>query len=245
MPDPTIEQLVGKIRATLARMDDTPSGFCSPRVYRAETRTLSRLETNLRRAGKRICRYEGSPVPFVKTQTYRPAAASPEQLCAIDHAEACRRLDLTPAGAKARELLFSHLDDSQRESAIVNRYFDFRVANPYYIQADLADGKPVSFSTANFRILRGFPNGNIFMARAGDARFTFQVCLHPVTPYPTDDIVLGQMILILAKPDWFVRHANITKIGTHEPVEFVRMFARIPDPPELIVPQSIKELASA
>lgn len=234
MPRPTT-LTVGrlKVRYRKEALGRTRAGVVYPRVFEGQSRMFGDYETFLK-TGRVVGRRNG--LTTVRSLPFRPTSQRPDQLSAEEHARACRALDRTPAGEKARELLFRFLDEDQRRTAQANGYFELTVYNPYNILEALEEGEGILFSTVKFRIYRGFPNGNIKMGYPEDRGFRYTLCLHPVTPYPNDDIALGQLLLIQNDPDEFIRAANITRTGTPDTVTFEMMYERTRRHKPLIVP---------
>lgn len=167
---------------------------------------------------------------------YTAPAATDEQLQAQDHAAACRALDRTPAGRRATALLFRYLTEDQRESAERLRYFDHILWNTDHVEGELAAGEPLFFNTIRIRFLRGYPNGNVLlMGGAGEPKrpAIATLCLHPITPYPNDDIVLSQLMLLRTAPDEFLSEANASNASGR--FKFKAMYKPI-TAPRLVVP---------
>lgn len=134
---------------------------------------------------------------------------TPDQITAADHAAACKRLDCSEAGKKARDLLFSHLDEQQLKTAQRDRYFDIRLPPKETIYKDKGRKGILFRRWELFRIYRGFPNGNVkALGHKRSPLMTF--CLHPGRPYPTDDIVLTQKLMLETDAREFIALANCT-----------------------------------
>lgn len=186
----------------------TPSGVVRPRVFRAEHNDFADYDRQLI-VGRRLARHRG--LLTANVVRHEPASQRPDQICATEHAEACAKLDRGRAGERATELLLSYLLPYQQRTALRCGYFDVCIHDPKLVKYCLDHELPVMFETMRFRIYRGFPNGNVKLKTARDRHFRFTFCLHPMEPYPTDDICLAQMMMILATPNDFIQQANVTE----------------------------------
>lgn len=162
---------------------------------------------------------------------YRPIGERADLVTADEHSEACRKLDLTHAGRMARKLLFSHLSRDQLRQVERENMFEIHLIHPAWrdeFELSQANRRPKNiergyrgfhFPTIAFRIWRGFPNGNVQMWIPDDTLpgnvirgdfVTYNLCLHPTAPYPTDDICLSQKLLLESDAEEFLRLANVT-----------------------------------
>lgn len=204
--------------------DLTPSGLHRPRVFRATARDFTDYREQLW-AGRRLRTLRTLRIPMGVRYEYQTISVRPDQQWAVNYAAACKDLQATPAGGKARELLLGSLEPYQRRDAERLGYFDFGLLDRGRVDDDLERGQPPQLDSAMFRIDRRFPNGNILIGLPnGDWRW--KVCLHPLTPYPLDDICLTQMLMILYEPNTFIRLGNISEIKSNRDVEINTMWGK-------------------
>lgn len=162
---------------------------------------------------------------------YTCPSATHEQITAHDHASACAKLDKTSAGNRASELLMRYLTDEQRMTAERYRYFDEWVLDDVSVAWQMAQDKPPVMTNVRVRFIRGFPNGNMHLKVSGGKSAT--LCLHPPSPYPTDDILLAQLMKLRTDPNGFINEANVTRGRTLYRLQ--QLFSDPPAPKQLIL----------
>ncbi len=116
--------------------------------------------------------------------------------------KAVKKLDLSPAGHRATQLLWDHLDRDQQRSYSRYRYFEVTVFP-----------KRLSESPGRrYRLHGGFTNGNINLMGYlyGGVRNVATYCLHPEEPHPTGDVLLAQKLLIETDEQEFLEMANVS-----------------------------------
>lgn len=123
-----------------------------------------------------------------------PGSQSPDMLEAGEYQNECRRLQATKAGRKAKRLLLDNLTDVQRHDYFTKGVFT--VAGNGYPRRHY------------YVIDNSYPNGNIFQIEKGRVRGDY--CFHPAEPYPMDDIVLTQKLLIETDEETFRKEANFS-----------------------------------
>lgn len=105
---------------------------------------------------------------------------------ARDYVDACRKLD-REYGEKARELLFSFLNEGQIDSYYKKQYFDQVLEGPYFVN----EGQ------VKIRHLAYDPNGFKLLVKDQEVLIC---CMHPEEPYPTADNILGRYLLFKEDP---------------------------------------------
>jgi hypothetical protein len=139
-------------------------------------------------------------------RTWLPISLDPEQVEANRHHKECLRLQAGPAGRKAKQLLLDNLNDGQARDYLRHGYF---ITTPQ---------KHLEESINFYLIERGYANGNILRIekrRSEGGKYYWypreQFCFHSAEPYPVDDILLAQKLLIETAEDEFKAKANLTK----------------------------------
>lgn len=126
-------------------------------------------------------------------RVWLPWETEPPIVEANKYAKECRRLQASKAGRKAKRLLMDHLTDAQRS--------DYYKRGTFVICSSLTDKWRTLYLIDN-----SFPNGNIFEIEKG--KVVANWCFHPEDPYPLDDILLTQKLLIETDHEEFQAKAN-------------------------------------
>lgn len=209
------------------------SGLLRPRFFRGSDGYLDRPTLN--KVGWEMAKKK-SGLYTCFPEYWTDAAAAWDQLSAEDHRKACKALDHSPAGTKARELLFSILTPEQERTARRFNYFDIWLYNPYVVEDDLKWNWPVRFDIARFVFERGYPNGNI---KLYFEKNRYSICLHPIAPYPNDDIVLAQYMTLLTEPDELIKQGNLHDLRTGQLVRFNALFGSKDEEQEKLIVQGM------
>lgn len=129
-----------------------------------------------------------------RDKRWYPWTADPWQSDGKDYREECTRLQATPAGRKAKQLLLDNLTDEQQRDYYKRGVFTVRsgVKKDGFFQYFLIDNS--------------FPNGNIFEVK--NHKTVANYCCHPAEPYPLDDILLTQKLMIETDIEGFLEMGN-------------------------------------
>lgn len=127
------------------------------------------------------------------------------------------RLGRGEAGKRARDLLFSVLNDRQKKMYFTHNFFDYRL-----VRKGLEDFQGETIwglkHTVSFRIYTTYPNGNVRLLerRRNMVKEVCTICLHPKEPYPLDDILLQQILNIQTDPAGVIEKGNLTEPYSEE-----------------------------
>lgn len=131
----------------------------------------------------------------IKNRPWLPSLAHPDQIQAADYSRECARLQASKAGRKAKQILIDNLTRTQADDYF--RKGHFVVAAPKKEE----DATPPLYA-----IVRGFPNGNVLRLEGQEVQANY--CYHPEEPFPLDDILLTQKLMIEHHEDEFLATAN-------------------------------------
>jgi hypothetical protein len=175
------------------------------RTYTYDADTINRQTKNGTR--DQLERLVGPLTPlFVQeNRSFLPWEMSPTHIEASEYEEECRRLQASKAGRKAKRLLFENLTEDQQRDYLYKGFF---VVAPSDFDASKAYQK-------RFAIERDFPNGNIWEIENQKIRGDW--CYHPDEPYPIDDILLTQKLMIETEVSALREVGNFTNVERLRP----------------------------
>lgn len=203
------------------------SGLRVPRLFRAGRFTLT-VDLPPEWLGPAVSRRTESNLSYALRYLYRPRRLhrifrpQDEYMDAYEHAAIERSCG--EAGKRAKDLLFSHLNDRQREQAEKEMYFDVVIfkENEHWVAEStqamiykedaLLEQLLREWEVAYvpryfyFRIYRTHACANIQMFP--HSKKPIDLCIHPREPHALDDICLAQKLAIEHEPDDFIRTAN-------------------------------------
>lgn len=236
---------IGGIRlSVLTRLQTTrklPSGLMVPRVFRAPKNSLY-VDIPRHWMGDPDGHRRGN-LTYYTNHFYRPRRLHPSIRGIEEYIDEYERLarerSQGEAGKRAKDLLFSHLDDHQREQAEKEMYFDVWLFNDgerwrRFKEAELETLNKKSFirivhgaffepRVMHYRIDRTHACGNI---TSWPGKHETNLCIHPPEPHALDDICLAQKLALEHEPDDFMRTAH----GTYRsrPERYGRMWEQPP-----------------
>lgn len=142
---------------------------------------------------------EGRPLidgVVVRNRPWLPLTMHPDNQEAREYEIECAKLQVSKAGRKARRLLLENLTDAQQNDYFRKGYF--------YTAPEKQDLE----NRVLYALIRGLPNGNIYQIPQGKRPNIHSFCYHPEKPFPIDDILLTQKLVIEHDEEELLKNGN-------------------------------------